>query len=443
MVGVLEVLCGVVAIAAPLILGIFIVRYTVNAPFYDELDWTPMIVDAHNGTLSFGELWAQHNDHRMLFGNLIALGLASLGGWSQVRECLASLSVVIVGQLLLFRLLRATFATRVAFVLLALDSLLLFSLSQENNWTWGFQTVWLLVNTCVVGLLWSLCASPLTTQRFILASAFAVVASYSSLFGLNVWPVGLIALLLSNPRKRLFATAWVTLATLAICLYFYQYQWLWHSPSAAEHAPVWASVVYVFAYLGGPLGNWAGSFWAAAIGSAAVLGYATTSAVTIRSRGTLRQIAAPWIALGAFAILCAVLTTLGRAALGSEQALSSRYATPATTLWISCISLGMLTAALTGSKSFFRFAWAAAAGCAAILFVCSSRYGLKGMRGDYDIHLAAYYAERRIETASDVELLKLYPSADLARHYIEELANIGEGPAAKRPTNGGCSAPCR
>ena len=75
----LEVLCGLTAVAIPLVLGSLILRYTVNVPHWDEFEWAPLILHLHAGTLTFSELWIQHNDHRMFFGRLIALGLDSLG----------------------------------------------------------------------------------------------------------------------------------------------------------------------------------------------------------------------------------------------------------------------------------------------------------------------------------------------------------------------------
>ena len=54
---------------------------------------------------------------------------------------------------------------------------------------------------------------------FAVALAAAVVASYTSLFGLLVWPVGLLYGALKGLRRR-YIGAWVLVAAAAAWLYF-------------------------------------------------------------------------------------------------------------------------------------------------------------------------------------------------------------------------------
>ena len=444
-VSLLEVLCGIVAIAIPLVLALSILRYAVNAPYWDEFDWTPLILHAHAGTVTFDDLWAQHNDHRMFFGNLIAVGLASLGGWNQVRECFASLVVAVIGQIFVLALLRADFAPRTASVLLVLDSLLLFSFSQEGSWIWGFQTSWFLINTCVFGVLWALRTSPLSVFNFALAISFAFVASFSSLFGLNVWPTGLLALSLLHPL-RLSMLAWIGFAVIATALYFYRYDFLLQgSSAAATHATPETSLVFFLVYLGSPLGNWAGIDLSATAGALGLVAYIALAVVAlIRPRSEMmHKRAASWFALGVFAIFCGVLTTVGRSGSGTAFALESRYITPATMLWIGLLSLGVIWFSSVWERRVARIAAFASLTLGAATFVLTALHGLDRMDADYGIHVRAYCVERRAAAAPDDELTAAYPEPSRARSDLAALAAIGVGPEADSSADGGRSAPCR
>ncbi len=431
----LEVLCGLTAIAIPLVLASFIFRYTVNVPHWDEFEWAPLILHLHAGTLTFSELWVQHNDHRMFFGRLIALGLDRLGGWSQLRECLASLAVVVVGQLFLLGLLRATFSRRVASVVLVIDTFLLFALSQEGNWIWGFQTVWFLINTCVLAAVWLLSESPVGLQRLLLAAAFAYVSSFSSLFGLNVWPAGLIVLALGVPLRWSLLAVWSALGVVAFALYFYHYQFLGHSPAGAEHVSLAASAIYFLAYLGGPFGGWAGSPVSATLGATGLAGYVAAAILLLRNPpAALRPRAAPWIGLGSFAILSAAVTTLGRAGLGAHQALESRYITPSTMLWISLVSLCVLVVSAFKPPLAVRAALGVCLLGGAVLYGFASMRGVSDFRADYADRLSDYYLARRVSLDTDEQLSHLYPSPSEVRADLEGLRDIGQGPSAtERP----------
>jgi hypothetical protein len=398
------------------------------------------MLDLHYGTLSFSELWAQHNDHRMLFGNLIALGLARLGGWSQVRECLASVAITVVGQLFLFLLLRATFPSRIAPVLLVIDSLLLFSLTQDENWLWGFQTVWFLVNSCVFATLWFLSQTPLRLGSFAFATVFAIVGSFSSLFGLDVWLAGIVALFVRSARPRWVILAWSGIAAAVMLLYFHDYRFFTQSGATGfvQHPSVSTSLLYFLIYLGSPLACWAGATTSAVFGSLAVVGYiAGSTFMLIRTREPfLRTTIAPWIALGAFGIGCAVLTTAGRAGFGPDQALASRYITISTTLWIALLSLGALSLSSVRSIWVRRALTAASLTAGVIPFVIGSTHGLDDMRATYAARLADLSAARRVSTATDDELRQIFSDPNSVRLKLEKLRAIGMGPAAEQVDGG-------
>lgn len=438
----LGVLCGLTAIIIPLLLAILVVRFAVNVPYWDEVEWAALILHAHSGTLTFQELWTQHNDHRIFFGKLLALGLASLGGWSQVRECLASVAIMIIGQLFLFSLLRGTFSISTAYILIVPESLLLFSLAQADSWLTGFQSHWFLICACAIAV------PALLRDRsggFLLAVLAGYVASFSSLFGLNEWPAGAISLGLSRPPKVRPLVAWLGFAVVATSLYFYRYQF-----PAALHAADGSSVfpgaflLYFFVDLGGPLAIWAGAPSSAVVGAFGFVAYLATIFIWRRvAMSSRREDFVPWFALGAFSILTAAMTSIGRAGLGVEQALQGRYVTPSTLFWVALVSLGGLAFASLDTARSWRAVILVSFGAGLILFGFASVWGFARMEELYAERLADYVIARHYRTATDDEMREIYPSASAARTYLEELQSIGQGPAADGRPPEGCLAACR
>src|SRR6476469_10077900 len=48
-------------------------RFAVNVPFMDDWQFVPLLERARNGTLTFQELWAPHDEHRLLLPRLIII----------------------------------------------------------------------------------------------------------------------------------------------------------------------------------------------------------------------------------------------------------------------------------------------------------------------------------------------------------------------------------
>ena len=96
---------------------------------------------------------------------------------------------------------------------------LLLSLAQATNTLWGFQMAWYLVLLMTALALFLLDQEPQRWLVFGCAIAAAVIASFSSLQGLLVWPAGLLLIYLRR-RPRHLAIAWIGSAVLAGAIYF-------------------------------------------------------------------------------------------------------------------------------------------------------------------------------------------------------------------------------
>jgi len=69
-------------LAPPLLIGILIFRNGVDVPVLDEWDDTaPLFEKVADGSLGFGDFYAQHNEHRIFFPRLIFVALGRLTHW--------------------------------------------------------------------------------------------------------------------------------------------------------------------------------------------------------------------------------------------------------------------------------------------------------------------------------------------------------------------------
>ena len=65
--------------------------YGVDVPYWDQWRLVPLLAALDDGTMRVSDLWAIHNEHRVLFPRLVMLGLAQLSGWNTRWEMAASL----------------------------------------------------------------------------------------------------------------------------------------------------------------------------------------------------------------------------------------------------------------------------------------------------------------------------------------------------------------
>src|SRR3954469_12330383 len=75
----------------PIYLTWVVLTQTVDVPFADQWTLVSVLDHFYAGTLSFHDLWSQHNEHRLLFPRLIMLGLAIASGWNTHYEMLTNI----------------------------------------------------------------------------------------------------------------------------------------------------------------------------------------------------------------------------------------------------------------------------------------------------------------------------------------------------------------
>ena len=413
------------AFVLPLLTAFFVACSVSNVPIYDEWLWAPLVIAAHTGHLQPAQVWAQQNSHRSVVPTALALGLAALSGWDTRVETLLSVLLVVLSQLCVLRLfVRERGAERAALPFLA-ASVLLYSLAQVENFLWGFQLSWFVVNVLVLAMLVALSGNaprPSDPLRFAAALCCAAAATFSMLFGFAAWPAGAVLLVRGPAIRRSAALVLWTLAAVACAVAYAQG---YHRPPDehgwfAEAASPWLDLPqFALAVLGSPLGLAGGRWLCELLGLGLCVAFGMLTA-----RATRRGVYDAWSGLFVFAVIVAVLTAFGRTAYGVDAAVISRYTTPATLGWIALVGRA---SALVRIPRFVVIA-------AAALFAVTNVTGLfvswqiAGEERDLSVRI------QNIDVASDAELRRAFTNnyrldqPGFIRAQTRELKALSLGP---------------
>ena len=351
-----------VGMLPPCLIGLMILKYAIDFPFSDQWEIVPLLVKKAQGTLTFSDLFAQVNEYRQFFPNLIFVYLGRLTNWDVRYEMLASFLTACAISRNVYLLGRKTFQGGGAGQMFAflLSNLLIFSPAQYENWLMGQQLIFFIPILCITTCL-LVSYSNLSAQiKFAVCALLSVVSSFSSANGLLCWIVVFPALaefgIQGGLKKAKWPTAfWVAGFAGCVALYFYGFQRQPYLPSTSEaFAHPLSAVAYFLAWLGAPLtGN---NRYLAPV--AAVIGLVLTvlfiSAWLFRVRYSgdraLKRSLTCWLMIGTYSFMTAGLVTLGRLGYGVNQSLSSRYTTFSLYLIVSLIHVGMIARGRSKAK---------------------------------------------------------------------------------------------
>jgi hypothetical protein len=201
------ILICLLGVAIPLILIlILILKYAVNVPFGDDWAMVPLFKHIDTGSLTFGDLWAQHNEHRILFPRLVILALAYTTHWHLGVEMLTSTAISLFSIIMIVFIIWKTINNKViATITTILSSAWFYSTAQWENWLWGWQIEWFMCVAAFLGATALLATSSGKNQsrfKYLLVFLFGVVATLSLGSGVLVWPILVLWLLLDNKRKK-------------------------------------------------------------------------------------------------------------------------------------------------------------------------------------------------------------------------------------------------
>ena len=417
-----------VGLLSPAILLICLVlTYGVNVPYADQWVFIDAVAKLRAGEPLWKELFSQHNEHRMVFPKLVMIGLAWLTRWNVIAEMIVSVAVAGATLFTLMALAQpilrdADRITRawVPFIL----SAIVFSLTQWQNWLWGWQTAWFLAVLAAVSSI-ALAARSLRSGRpwiwVVAAAAMAIVCQFSLASGIAAWFATALVLAFHPGRWRIIPV-WFVLAAATSALYFVGYTRPPHHPTllAALDQPL-ALILYMSGYLAGPLGSHAG------LGLTAACAFVVLAGGVLRRHWHRREHVVPWIAIGAFAGANALITGIGRVGFGPSQGLESRYVTVSLLLSAALVPLGIL--ARTDMKHGRLLQRVASGAVPAVMLTALVLAADVNSLVNFDRFSRTLSSGRDcllvIDNASDACLTALYPEPGVVRRLVLPLRSFG------------------
>lgn len=327
------------AVAAPLECFLYIRAYGVNVLFWDEWSFLPPLVERmYAGTLTFYDLFKQHNDHRISFPLLVMLGVGYLTGLNTVAIMYATWVALCLAAVMLYLVCRRLIpSTSLALALFVPVAWLVFSPRQVESLLRGDGIAAVLAAVAALGAIFFLSRARTLDWAFLAAVGCAIVTSFSWGIGLAIWPTGVFQALVIRRASAAGGEAiawkalavWCAIAAVTYAAYYVDYV----RPPYGSYGPTLAQLrdrpesilSYFFVTVGAPL---AVEPWAAqAIGVLLVPVYVgVLVAALVRPKIMTRTTTAP-LGMAAFALASFALVVAGRAGLGPEQALASRYTT--------------------------------------------------------------------------------------------------------------------
>jgi hypothetical protein len=404
----------------------FIAAYSVNGAFMDHLALTPYFKKLQQGQLSLGDLYAQHNEHRLVFPRLISLALGSVTRFDNVPEMYVGWFLLCVSGAVLWadhrRREGGGEASRWRFLPVPwlLFTWLQYDLLLRGD---GIPT-YLAVAALLTGLF---VLHGLTRPGLALAAALTcgVVASFSYANGLLLWPLGALCLA-ASPRVRgrdrwVALAAWCTAGMAVIAAYFRGYHQPPHHPSLLHflREPVDA-LVFFLTVSGSALA--VESRACLAVGAVLLPVLLFLVAVAIRRPGAEPGTPfAVWVAL--FAVASALALVAGRSGFGAVHALASRYA-PFTVLGVIAAYLLALDLSRRGHPAGRPLSGFVLA-LMSLGVVESVRFGREAGRSAHDHKEWAAYYLSSFRFQPDVLLQRVYPDAGVVRRWGQDLRAMG------------------
>jgi hypothetical protein len=309
----------------PLRFLLFVISYGVNVPIWDDFNLIPLLDKFQHGQLSFTDLWAQHNENRVFFPNLIWVA-ASLFVHENLKVIMIFDAAAMIGSGVIFYLVwRRTGGS--AWVAVP-ASFFYFTLLQHEDALSAFQLAWYLISLSFAVIVFALDRERIGAATLIIAGIAAIVASFSSLQGLFCWPAG--AIFLMDRSRRNVLAGWLGAGAIATIVYFVGFDFHQTGSVVDVGAPInpLSGFVFPFITLGGLFtGNSLGND--AALELAGVLGFALLAPAIVVATMAIRidpleRVKRLPFALLVFGVLFLLAIAFGRSQT-LEGAVASRY----------------------------------------------------------------------------------------------------------------------
>ena len=354
------------AFAPALLAGILVAQNAVNIPVWDGWERGSILQKQEAGTLTFGDLYAPHIEHRMLAPRLVMLALNELsGGDLRAEIAFIFFSVVVTAVCFYFLISKTLPPGRWRYLTALAVNMALFSPMQYQNFLWPIQVAIMLPLTCL-----ALCLAVLRSGlgqwwKFGLCAFFATVGMHSFSHGIMIWPMVFLLVLggahyVSGTGRTFFLCGVSVLGMLLLKIYITQeYRVATHHSYGADIGEAVPAVAnfektfsrpdrirkYFLASVGNPLARFFSTDSrrsAIEAGRGLLILYIAglVYLVAVWRNTRIRDALLPWAVAGLFSIGVALLLAIGRSSINLDKAILPRYSSLTLFLPIALIAGG-------------------------------------------------------------------------------------------------------
>lgn len=385
------------SLGPPAYICIAIYLYSVDIPQWDEWGLAVLHERFLNRTLSLSDLFAQFNEYRQFFPNLVFVVVGYLNKGDLRLVMYVSFIIACFISYNIYKLGGTTLSLSPAqrWWLLAATNVLIFSPVQAVNWLQAQQLIYFIpaaaLTTCL-RIAYSRRSRP--HVKLLVCGLLCFVSTFSSANGVICWILMVPAILWAPAwvdlrRNALWLCGWLVTFALCIGLYLHGYR---KPPTHPEMTHVFVHPVqdlfYWLSLLGRPL--FGRIFLSVATGALLIALFLWATGIYLRQSKNDPELARRmlcWLIVGAYSIITAGLITVGRAGFGISQSLSARYVTFTALLPVAllCVLLPRLwNDARVSSFGARNATWAAVV--IAVLILAHVRlfvYGIWNMRAEH------------------------------------------------------------
>jgi hypothetical protein len=312
-----------------------IVTHGVSVPYWDAWQAPGLhIISWHAGTLTWADLFQQHNEHRVFFPLLLVLIAALPLGWDYRLQIGLDLILVCGALGLLFALLKRTIVSPVVrAATFAGVCFLLFSPRNYENFLTGLVAGSIIPTMALLAMLLVNLSQYSLGVKTLANAVLAVIASYSFASGMFVWLLGFPITgaggngepIPSHRSRWSWRTLYLLFATACIAGYFVTYRPPPHHPMPATLAQ-WPELMQFLLF-------WIGNLFLVPHPSLAgqvllaLFCVFVAASVCIAWRGGDWRAQYPWIVLGLYGLMLGAATARGRVGFGHipAHAFALRY----------------------------------------------------------------------------------------------------------------------
>ncbi len=225
---------NLIIVSLPVVFAIVYIKiFAVNVLYWDEYSTIDLVA---NNKIDFQSIFAQHNEHRQLFGRIVYYIIAKVTNMNSIAQMYCSIFLVATVYITMIFYLKTIMKEKWNILYALLLGFLIFNPIQYENFLWGFQLFFIMVYVFSIQALFFVYRSinsqgHKSVAYFLIALICAIIASFSSIHGLMLW-IAVSAVWLFHKRKNVLKNIkfhiWNLVALSVWIGYFLNY----HKPEA-------------------------------------------------------------------------------------------------------------------------------------------------------------------------------------------------------------------